>query len=265
MLRHTSDGDELDPRDLALLQHVVNCVELSAHGRARWEALVAQVEGGSYIKPWFHGIEHLTRDHEGFVRWKGVQIEHYSFSDRTQEAAAAHRLAAHCRRLEAAGRPVNGLELVHAWDELSHADGMLLPRFALFWNLDKANAGLAAVVLQEATTSIGKREFAQAVAGMREKWGLDDRTLHGFKVVTQEDLDSAVAQQITHAMDVRNRIYGSSQGRPRLADLLSELERLIPRPALSSEQQVLDTLLGAYMATAEPTSASHAVVRERGG
>lgn len=264
MLRHTSDGDELDPRDLALLQHVVNGVKLTAHGQARWEALVAQVEGGAYIKPWFHGIEHLTRDHEGFVRWKGVQIEHYSFTDWMQEAAAAHRLAAHCRRLEAAGRPVNGLGLVHAWDELSHADGVLLPRFALFWNIDKANARLAAVALQEATTSIGKREFAQAVAGMREKWGLDDRTLHGFKVVTQEDLDSAV-EQITHAMDVRNRTYGSFQGGPRLADLLSEIERLIPRPALSSQQQVLDTMLGPYIATAEPASASHAVVRQRGG
>jgi hypothetical protein len=51
----------------------------------------------------FHDIEHLHKDGQGFVYWKGSQVEHYSFNDIEQERLAAHRLAAKCRHLEGLG------------------------------------------------------------------------------------------------------------------------------------------------------------------
>lgn len=65
----------------------------------------------------FHGIEELTKDWEGFVYWKGIQVEHYSYSgdNQAQEAESAADLAARCRHIEALGLEVTGSKVIWHW------------------------------------------------------------------------------------------------------------------------------------------------------
>lgn len=65
----------------------------------------------------FHGIEELTKDGEGFVYWRGIQVEHYSYSadKQAQEAESAACLAARCRHIEALGLKVTGSKVIWYW------------------------------------------------------------------------------------------------------------------------------------------------------
>lgn len=111
ILQGTEDGNKLTPSDLSLVQSAANN-QLTERGQEVFAALYQTVLSGEYTDPasskfpWFHGILHLTKDHQGYVYWKGKQVEHYSFQDRDKERAAAERLAANCQALEAKGFPV---------------------------------------------------------------------------------------------------------------------------------------------------------------
>jgi hypothetical protein len=109
ILEKTDDGDSLTPLDLTLVQNAVNGY-LSEAGEVAFADLYRQVADGTYAENtrWFHQIEHLTRDHQGYVYWKGKRVEHFSYSDADREAEGAARLAAKCLALEANGLGVNG-------------------------------------------------------------------------------------------------------------------------------------------------------------
>ena len=64
ILQATHDGDDLDPTHLWIIQEAVNG-NLNEKGLGVFKEVYDQVTSGKYQKPWFHGIEHLTRDHEG--------------------------------------------------------------------------------------------------------------------------------------------------------------------------------------------------------
>jgi hypothetical protein len=115
ILRASNDGNRLEPKDLKLVELGVNGY-LSELGEAAFATLHAQVLDGSYfeLNRWFHGIEHLTRDHEGYLYWKGTHVEHYSFQDCTWERAAACELATHCQQLERIGITVNARSAISA-------------------------------------------------------------------------------------------------------------------------------------------------------
>ncbi len=70
------DGDQLAPEYLKLLEYAVNG-DLNEAGIALFRKLHAQVMAGTYVRPWLQGVEHLTRDHDGFVYWKGHHVEHW--------------------------------------------------------------------------------------------------------------------------------------------------------------------------------------------
>jgi hypothetical protein len=108
ILQLTKDGDSLAPQDLRLVELAVNG-GLSEAGIAAFGKLYEMVLSGTYatMHQWLCGIEHLTRDADGYVYWKGRRAEHYSFSDNGREADAAHRLAARCTGLDAVGIPVS--------------------------------------------------------------------------------------------------------------------------------------------------------------
>jgi hypothetical protein len=117
ILRATRDGDDLAPEHLALLQGAVNG-HLNDKGQAAFHELVENVRGG-YVKPWLHGIEHLTIDHEGYVSWRGQRVEHYTPSWAYCEEAKqqARELAERCRQLEAEGKAVNKFNAVLDWTD----------------------------------------------------------------------------------------------------------------------------------------------------
>jgi len=76
ILEHSNDGDDLAGSDLALVQGAVNG-ELSTRGEVVLYQLNHRVVEGTYEIPAFCGVDNLTRNNEGFVFWKGKQIEHY--------------------------------------------------------------------------------------------------------------------------------------------------------------------------------------------
>jgi hypothetical protein len=68
---------------------------------------------------WFHGIEHLTFDNEGWLRWKGHTIERFEpdFAQSDAAKGKARILAARCRHLEQIREPVNKKTVVLTWGE----------------------------------------------------------------------------------------------------------------------------------------------------
>lgn len=115
ILQATHDGDDLDPMHLKLVEAAVNGM-LTQTGRHHFEELLQQVRKG-YVKPWFHGVEHVTRNHEGYVLWKGIAIEHFSSPYAASEEAALNvrELARRCLILEGKGITPNTNSVIWRW------------------------------------------------------------------------------------------------------------------------------------------------------
>ena len=103
ILKKTNDGDKLSPPHLRLVEIAANN-GLSESGEIALNKLHKNVLRG-YKPDWFHGIEHLTIDHEGYVYWKNLQVEHYSPSWAYSNAArvSAIELVDRCRIVEKRG------------------------------------------------------------------------------------------------------------------------------------------------------------------
>ncbi len=117
ILRATHDGDDLDPRHLKIVEMAVNGF-LNEAGEKTFSDLYDQCKVG-YKKPWFHGIEHMTIDHVGYVYWKGQEVEHYDSPWRWTPAAktAAEEVARRCKILEEKGTPINTGTVIWKWEK----------------------------------------------------------------------------------------------------------------------------------------------------
>lgn len=91
---------------------------LNELGEQEFEKLYQSALVG-YQKPWFHGVEHLTVDHVGYVYWKGRAVEHYDFPwGWSEEAKAqAEEVARRCRILEARGEVPTTGNVIWTWQE----------------------------------------------------------------------------------------------------------------------------------------------------
>jgi hypothetical protein len=123
ILRATSDGDNLAPPDLKLVEMAVNH-QLNEAGEAAFDELhrnAMKPEG--YTKPWFCGIQHMTRDHTGHVYWKGIVVEHYdhdfwrTHNWKEQMKQDAEELARRCRLLERINQTPTVRTAVLRWEE----------------------------------------------------------------------------------------------------------------------------------------------------
>ncbi|HET6844330.1 MAG TPA: hypothetical protein VFK06_22000 [Candidatus Angelobacter sp.] len=109
ILRATKDGEELAPPDLKLVELAVNGCLNEAGKAAFMELHRNATKPAGYTVPWFLGIEHMTRDHQRHIYWKGARIEHYDHDFWQQNGwrecmkADAEALAARCLALEAQG------------------------------------------------------------------------------------------------------------------------------------------------------------------
>jgi len=121
ILKKTNDGGLLDPSDLKLTEYAVNGV-LNDIGKDVFEKLHQQVMDGTYTKPYLHGIENITRDHEGYIYYKGNHVEHYNNDYVYSEAAKIEllELKRRCEFLERRGVEVSSVSAVWGWE--SHAD-----------------------------------------------------------------------------------------------------------------------------------------------
>jgi len=115
ILHKTRDGEDLDPQHLKLLEMAVNGF-LNDEGKAAFEELYTKVQAG-YQKPWFHGIEHLTRDHVGYVLWKGKRVEHYDspWAYSAKAKKSAEEVARRCRILESRGEIPTTHNVIWTW------------------------------------------------------------------------------------------------------------------------------------------------------
>jgi hypothetical protein len=68
---------------------------------------------------WFHGIENMTLDADGYLRWKGRTIERLDpdFAQSKAFRGRARILEARCRHLEERGEPINKRTVVLTWRE----------------------------------------------------------------------------------------------------------------------------------------------------
>lgn len=117
ILQRTRDGEDLDPAHLKLVELAVNGM-LNETGLALFRELHAQVQRG-YVKPWFHGVEHITRNHEGYVLWRGKPIEHFSgdYAGSDEAATYVKELARRCAILEAQGITPDTNHVVWRWTD----------------------------------------------------------------------------------------------------------------------------------------------------
>ena len=114
----THDGEDLAPEHLKLVENAVNGF-LNEAGVQMFGDLHEQVTTGHYNRPWLQGVENLTRDHEGYVYWKGKHIDHWSgdlpYSE--EGKVEGEELARRCKILEGRERPVNGATVIWTWQE----------------------------------------------------------------------------------------------------------------------------------------------------
>lgn len=117
ILHLTRDGDALAPTHLKLVECAVNG-RLNEKGLAQFNALLENARKG-YAPPWLHGIEHLTIDHEGYVRWKGNVIEHFSsaFVSTVKAASYTRELGRRCTLLEQQAITPSTTEVVWRWKD----------------------------------------------------------------------------------------------------------------------------------------------------
>lgn len=113
----TNDGNDLAPRDVTLVETAVNG-RLNQNGEAAFEELYRNVtKAGGYTVPWFHGIEHLTLDQQGYVRWRGHPVEHYEspycYSDDARQSA--QEVARRCQLLESMGQTPTNHNVIWTW------------------------------------------------------------------------------------------------------------------------------------------------------
>jgi hypothetical protein len=116
ILDRSRDGNDLEPFHLSLVQAAVNN-HLTAREVEAFHQLYDSVTSGQYAKPWLAGVEHVTRDHQGYIYWKGSRIEHFTFSvmEEDQLKHTTQRLAERCRHIEALGLPVCGHSYFNDW------------------------------------------------------------------------------------------------------------------------------------------------------
>ncbi len=131
ILGATNDGDDLSPPHLKLVELAVN-ENLNDHGKLAFEALYQNAtKSGGYTVPWFHDVEHLTRDHEGYVRWKGHQVEHYDapwcYSEEARKSA--EEVARRCRLLEYVGEVPSTANVIWRWPTEGSMGSMLRDAF----------------------------------------------------------------------------------------------------------------------------------------
>ena len=125
IIRATHDGDDLSPSHLKLVELAVNGL-LNEAGTLAFEELYQNAtKPTGYTVPGFHGIEHLTRDHQGYVRWKGLHVEHYDspwcYTD--QAGVAAQEIARRCRLLESRGEVPSAKKVVCAGPSKENLSG----------------------------------------------------------------------------------------------------------------------------------------------
>jgi len=248
VLRGTRDGDDLEPHALWLVQCVVNNGRgsLSKSDRLRWNEIVDMVARNAYVHRWLHGVEHLTKTQQGYVRWKGQIVEHYSFAGKAaQERSAALRLGACCRFLEAHGREVNGREVLQAYEEARLGLGLQHQRHLVTWYTGAEGAKIGVEPI-DGTRVAEVRALIDAAVYRRRYVDWGHKEIRALTVVTREDFQVAV-EALTQSCDWARHSLSFLQysNNGHLSGFLDTLHRSIAADELPTEAQVFDAFFAA--------------------
>lgn len=107
VLTYTKDGRELSPDHLYTVELLVNGF-LNEEGYKYFEEKIyIPCKEQTYHKPFHFDVEFMTKDHEGYIYYKGIHMEHFSFhGDVEGEKKATEKLQKACIAYEAAnGKP----------------------------------------------------------------------------------------------------------------------------------------------------------------
>ncbi len=118
ILQKTNDGEELSGSHLRLVEMMVNGNDITEKMEVEFEKLYENVRTG-YVKPWLFGIRHMTADHEGYIYWRGRQVEHYSHDSYKGMRQSAKDLERRALILESRGIKVTFGSLFMEWNNKS--------------------------------------------------------------------------------------------------------------------------------------------------
>lgn len=114
ILSLSNDGDDLSPNDLKFIENVAN-FGVNEEGEIYLYELETKLEKGIYKKACFYGVENLTQDHEGFVYYKDIHVEHYSYRDHEEGKKSAIILKSRCEVLEKNNIEISCHNAVWCW------------------------------------------------------------------------------------------------------------------------------------------------------
>jgi hypothetical protein len=204
ILQRTDDGDLLEPWHLKLIECAANN-SLNEKGLKALDELYKDVTEGSYVKPFLHGIPGITRDHEGYIYWKDIRIEHYSNWYVNSICARNHLLdlAKRCEFLESRGIEVGcgSAVLCFEGDIANEYGAMRLNELKSLYENDKYSIAYSKVCV----TREG-RSFDFISIGIDEN--LEDIKAHE---VTQELNNTSRGLSDICAVTVQAYIYGDGE------------------------------------------------------
>lgn len=116
VLKLSDDGEDLSPRDLKFIENVVN-YGCSEEGEIYLYEMEKKLENKTYAKNWAYDVEDLTQDHEGYIYYKGIHVEHYSHSNYDNARKDALELRDRCKTLEKNNIPVNCANAIWKWGD----------------------------------------------------------------------------------------------------------------------------------------------------
>ena len=114
----------LSPDHLYILQEAVNG-HLNETGQKLFKDIHRDVISGKYKMPWFHGIENMTIGHQGFVFWKGKEIEHFNpgWAYSKEAKLNAKELKDRCCHLEKISVQINTATVIWNWEKHQSIQG----------------------------------------------------------------------------------------------------------------------------------------------
>jgi hypothetical protein len=254
ILRNTKDGDELDSRDLLLLQDVVNSAGkcLTPTGLRYWSRLRERTANGSYQRQPFCGVSGLRRDQVGYVYWRGVLVEHYSHMDDEKMTKDARVLGAICKSIENRSGTVSAREVMKGYDDLRFGEGSGHQRFLAFWRLEHQAIRFQVMPMVASDRVTAEKERESTAARTAAHWSTlttqSTGDLRTAVICSQEDYDVLVQglqSDLRWGWQQGWSTYGSTA---RLAELLQVLDAQVDRSKLPTRGDLEVVVLGQTLA-----------------
>lgn len=142
-------------------------------------------------KVWFCGCENLTSDSQGYIYWKGVCIEHYSFGPNriADQVDAARILSAVCTKIEKDGGIVASSSVVNYFRKIDIASGFETPKYLVLWRARKSEFDIEVSTVNAFDMDSLKEEISvkKQLKMANQPEGMLALSYRNFLVVSKED------------------------------------------------------------------------------